>query len=832
MTTQTTTTNSIAGTTMVQASKTEFTAFIMDKSTGFTVAALDAELTRLNVTFRKKDIKEVKAGLLYDALVELGKEVDATPAAGETLVAETKLEEETTMTTLIEKAAAIKATREAIQAAQGAARINIKNFREAESMRAGYGPNASLLDMLAKVNAAKDRYFARVGEHQVVLESIAFYPETGEASYEEKRAKKVIRTNKLASGTDMHILGEVVVTLPAGFAQIKRWDKNAVNSKGTLGAPVFVDFNGYDLDTTKERYNMRAGLAEGDNRIALSIVEFVSPDGTTDGLQVSLPREKGKDGRYWPIFKTNDIRMVKTSNAEELDQPLYTEDINEQFNAQVTAMVRLYAGEHTVANPDNNNSYDQTWCVNMVRFNTKDGVMDDLEMASRKSRYILEQPDTMQSSTVGSEQPQRYCTIKNDWIDMEAVTILNDAEKQEPTYGIDTTTGETRFQSSKEIIWNGELVEKNTVRDEITAKNCSTCPFFCGNTPRDEKKVAAEKVALRESGASDYVNAFYRDRANAKAQAVEVLVGDEEKANEWVLAAPGELEEGVIHDLRVKSAALSVYASPEVLENMTLDYVPPVEAFDAVSADFNKKIDWIFSAAFRSKDMTEEQLTKVASLEKPENMTPYQTKRWDTAMEWYEKSKQWAVEREAQGQTLPYYQHFFTGVQADRRVYFEHFEVNGKAPFITRPAAMVELHIDDIMAEKLEKASHSDFNTMGDLMDIEGDDSGQYNARRNDYIHAVYDDLTNAEFVRHLDDNARNYVDDVIENNTYYTIVGGSERDKALAAGALQELLQNEMQWTWLKGVRRDENPLEALIQAQISEEAKAYIVEVLGLLN
>lgn len=825
MTTQTTTTT----TTMVSTNAQEFVAFVMDKNTGMTVARVEAELDALGVVYRKKDKKEVKAQLWFDALQRQGaiaelKEEEA--AAGETPVADTKQEESVNME---QKIAEIRATREAIKKSQGAAVLNIKKFREVESMRGGHGENANLLDMLAKVNAAKDRYLSRVGEHRITLESVEFYPEQDEATYADKKAKKVARIHKLANGTNMHILGEVVVQVPSGFMQIKRWDKNAVNSKGKLGAPVFMNFDGYDVNLTTGPYNMRQGLATGDNRLALNIMEFVSEDGTSEGLQVSLPREKGKDGRYWPIFKTNDIRMVKTSNAVELDEPLYTEDNNEQFNAQLTALVRLYAGEHVISNPMNNHAFNKTWCVNMVRFSTKDGVSDDLENASRKSRAILEQPDTMQSSTVGPEQPQRFCTVTEDWIDMEAVQVLNAADKQERTYGIDPVTGLERFQSANEIIWGGQLVEKNTVRDEITAKHCATCPFFCGNTPRDEKKVAAEKVQLREDGASDYVNSFYRERARAGSQAIQVLVGDEERAHDWVLASPGELTGGVIHELRVKSGALNVYASPDVLEHMMLDYVPPVEEFDAVTADFNKKVDWIFAAAFRPMELTEEQLTKVASLTQPEGISEYQVRRWNTAMEWLEKSKQWAVEREAQANTLPYYQHFFTGVVATRRVYFEHFEIADKTPFITRPVKAIELHIDDVMAEKLEKASHSDFDSMEDLMDLSGE---TYNARRNDYIHSVYDDLTEAEFVRHLDDNARNYVDDVIENNTYYTIVGGSERDKALAAGAMQELLQREMQWTWLKGIRRDENPLHALIEAQISEEAKAYIVEVLGLLN
>lgn len=819
MTTQTTATT----TTMVTTSAQEFVSFIMDKSTGMTVARVEAELDALGVVYRKKDKKEAKAQLWFDALAE-------QPAAGETPAAETITKEESV--NMHEKIAAVRATREFIKEGQAKARINIEKSREIEAMRGGHGENASLLDMLAKVNAARERYFARVGEHKVLLEGIEFYAAKEDASREEVKEKKVARIHKLPSGTDMHILGEAIIQVPDNFMQIKRWDKNAVNSKGGLGAPVFIDFDGYDVNLTKGPYNMRQGLADGDNRLALNIIEFVGTDGVSSGLQVSLPEEKGKDGRKWPIFKTNDIRMVKTSNAAELDEPLYTEDNNSQFNAQVTALVRLHAGEQTVANVRNNHAFDTTWCVNMTRFNTKDGVTDDLESASRKSRYILEQPDTMQSNTVGPEQPQRWCTVTNEWIDMEAVQVLNAADKQERAYGMDPKTGEQRFQSAKEIIWNGQLVEKSTVRDDITAKHCAACPFFCGNTPRDEKKVAAEKVALRETGASDYVNSFYRQRARAEGQAIETLMGDEHVAHNWLLGAPGEVD-GVVHQVRVRSAAMSVYASDELIASMEdngiLDYVPPVEAFDSVTDDFNKKVDWIFAAAFRPMELTEEQLAKVASLEQPEGISQYQERRWNTAMEWYEKSKGWAVEREAQANTLPYYQHFFTGVVATRRVYFEHFELGEKVPFITRPAKMVELHIDDVMAEKLEKASHSDFASMEDLMDLEGN---TYNARRNDYIHAVYDDLTNAEFVRHLDDNARNYVDDVIENNTYYTIVGGSARDKALAAGAMQELLQNEMQWTWLKGIRRDENPLEALIEAAISEEAKAYIVEVLGLLQ
>lgn len=812
----------------------EIFTFVMDKSNGVTVPMLEEALVEMMVAFKKKDSKATKADFFARALeMDIEDYMDES-AAGETLVAENTttntIEEEETMTNEIVKAN-VTAAGVTIQTGSGMmkslptpkvrTRQDLGIFHEAGA----HSGNAALVDMLNKVNGAKDEYVKNVGENPVTVEAIEFYPEMKEATPAERRARKVVREHKMATGNVIRFIGEVTVRMPEGYAQIKVWNPNKPNSKGTLGAPEFIDFVGYDLNLVKRQFDMRRPLAEGTGRVVLSIVEFVDgATGEVSPLSVTLPTEKGKDGTRYDIFQTNDARFIKTKDAKRVDEPLYVRDNNAAFNAQVTAFVQMYANEFVQADPRNHHGFNKTSCVNMVRFGTKDGVMDDENMASKKSRVILEQPDVMQLAQVGSEQPNTYCMVMDKWLDLEAVHILNEAEQFERTEGLGDDD-EVRFQYHDEIKIAGRFVKRNTVRQTMIEKTCAACPHFCGNSPKAESQVAKEKVEAREAGKSDYVSPFYREKAKAKAQVVQSLVTVEGK-DKWVNAYPYEVI-GKVQDLkgfRIKGAGMTVYGSDEVMAMVDPEYAVPVEEFDARHASVMKDINRIFYAAFNFDKLDEGQHTIIREMEKPEGITDNESERWDNAMFWYNQSIGWAKEREAARNIAPFYQHFFAGDVKEKKVVFEG-TIGGKTPFINRPANMVKLNITDVMGDTLFRAESG---TLGWGLG--------------------YEDLNTTEFVRYLDESVIDYVYEVIMDGTEFCIVAEpmdgdteadaesarkkAERDMELAAGALQEMLQREINYTFVRGVRRDANPLEALLNLKVCDEVKGYIAEVAGLLK
>jgi hypothetical protein len=816
--------------------------FVMNKNNGITVPMLEEGLVEMMVAFKKKDTKEVKANFFARALemdieeytpatcnnckTVLGEEVfenvlcgpcyesimathpSNQSAAVETTVAEVKqIEEEVLM------------TKEGIskqQLAVNAAMLNKSKVTQGSSLDMLKGhtayENPAVIDMLAKVNAAKDKYVRNVGENGVTVEVIDFYPERKEASRVQLKNRQFIREFDTANGGLVRILGEVTVRMPEGYAQIKVWNKNKVNSKGKLGAPEFIDFVGYDINLAKRQFNMRRPLATGSGLVVLSIIEFVDADGVVSPLSVSLPTEKGKDGTRYHIFQTNDARFVKTKNAEYVDEPLYVRDNNDQFNAAVTAFVQLYVSEFMQANPRNHHGFSKSECVNKVRFQTKDGVMDDEHMVSKKSRTILEQPDVMQLAQAGSEQPNTYCMVKDEWLDLEAVEILNEAETMERqgAMGRDED-GEERYQRHDEITIAGKLVKRQEVRKMAIEKKCAACPFYCGNSAKSESQVAKERTDAREAGKSDYVNSFFREKPKAKAQAVQTLVTVSNK-DAWVTAYPYELL-GKVDDIkavRVKSAGMTVYGSDEVMANMDPEYVVPVEAFDARHANVMKDINRIFWAAFNLDKLSESQAELIFELadSKPEDLTEKESAKWDNAVHWLTQALGWAAEREAARNIAPFTQKFFAGIAPRTTIKVDtDLLINDKETFLTRPAKVVELHVEDIMGDTLYRAEN----------DMLGWGLG-------------YDDLNAAEFVRYLDEVAIDYVYDVILNGTTYAIVGGEDKDKELASGALQEMLQRELNYTWVRGVRRDANQSAALAELKVSKEAKDYIATVVGL--
>ena len=798
----------IFGANMVETTREEFVAFLLDRKVGITVENIQAELTRLNIPFRKKALKAELANLLFDALA----------AAGETLVAEQstinnynneKNEEEVEMKEikLVEVVKAggyikqeditMDAFNKSLPTPSVKARKELGIYHEAAS----HVDDSAFREMMDKVNAQKDAYMRNVAPYEVVVDDINFYaPSWREATSIQRRNNDIIREIKIDNGSIMRVVGDVTVKIPKGYMLIKQWDANKPNSKGTLGAPVMVPFEGVNLNLAKKPFNMFRPLPKGDGYLVLSIVEFVDKDGNVSPLSVSLPTEKDKKtGIRYPIFHTADSRFIKTKNAERVDEPLYLSDNNANFNAQVTAYVQMWANEFVAANPENNHAFKKE-CGNLIRFMTKDGVADDLYAESKKTRYIQEQVDTTQLSRVGAEQPSMYCPIHNFWVDMEYVMTVNESEQFDRNTQLLDDKGKLRHGSFDEIPVAGHWVKKSVLKESIINKVCGNCRNFCGSYQKTQAQIAKERMERIEEGeVNPYVSPFFRETAKPKAQAIQTLTLVE-GVEKWVNKFPYEvLEEGKeVLDMRVMGAGLVVYGSDNI--EFEADYVVPVEEFDARHADVMKKINHIFYAAFNYSKLTAEQVRYVNELvfNKPEDLTKDEEKRWDNAVNWYKQGIQWDLERQEASRIVPFATAFHIGAKE----------------------GMEEIHVEDIMGETMARAEE------GTLMYGLG-----------------YQDLTPEEFTRYLDDVAMDYIYDVIIEGKEFAIVGGSRKDKELAAGALQSMLQRELTGNFVAfangdyrdnsyaaGIRRSDDPKATLDGFKVAPKVKAYLAQICGL--
>lgn len=793
-------------TTMVTTTASEFIAFVMDKTTGMTVARVEAELDALGVVYRKKDKKEVKAQLWFDALerqgaiAELQEEEAATPAADETSVAVQNYEEETTMTNKVTKA---QMEQNFKVLADKYVKGSVDYTRQAEIYS-----NPAWTDVLDKVRRAFEQYVLNIGENGVLVERILFYRSEEELkSMSRSEAQALRRTNRVVRTNDYgsKFIGEAVIRLPKNYAVIAQWDKTLPNNKGGFGARTFVPFDGFDFDFVRDRFNIFTKPAKGNGLIVVSIRE------DKDGLPyVSLPVNAYTDKatgqtRFGEIFRTADTRFIKTKDAVEQDESLFLEDNNHAFNAQVTAFIRMRTNEHYIANPMNRHNFKER-CDKMVVLQSRDGVMDDVLAESLKTRAMLDQIDVTQLAQAGEAQPTTFCLVTKRMLDEEAAEIINDARQFEPTSYTDEN-GKIRFQAHNEIMVGGKPKTVQEVREESINKICSECPFFCNNSPKEENRIAKERTQQREAGVKNpYVDAFYKERPRAERQAIQTLVVEKQgERAKWVTKAPGEVM-GLVHDIvdmRVKGATLSVYGSDEVLAGLDVNFVPAVEEFDARHADVMKKVNYLYNGAFNLRKLTDEQAALIFDLadNKPDGMTEYEAKRWDAAIGALANALVRLEEQEAAADIPMFDQVFFEGAQPQRE-------------------GLIELHVEQVMGEAMRRDAEGTF---------------QYGEG--------YGDMTPDEFVRYLDENALDYVWDVIVEGKEFSIVGGGAIEKHLAAASLQSMLQAELtknfysfatgdyrEASLLSGVRKEQDPAEVLADMNISERVKSYLALVLGL--
>jgi hypothetical protein len=805
-----------------------FTAFVMQPSNGVTIAVLHDELKALNVTdFNTKTRKPVLAGMLYEAVVALAAKDETSAAAPITNQTQTKIEEELTMTNEIKLAEVVNAgglntkqlsANEAMlnksKATKGDAFDMIKTNKEAYM-------NPNLKEMLDRVDMAKAKYIEDVTPHEIKLLNVEFYRSEEELkgmNYRDaqalRRAKKVQKSYKNDNGTMTNYIGEVTVQLPAGYAQVKKFNPEAIDARtGKKGANEWVDFVGYDVNAVVAPFDPKFSVVEGHGLVSMKLKEV---DGE---LRVNLPMHTWRNSKgpvFVDAFKTSDSRFVKGKDASYVDEPLYLADNNTTFGAQVTAMVQLYAEEFVQENAANRHGFNESSCVSRVNLRTMDGVTDDLDSESKKSPVRIQQPDVMQLAQVGSYQPTTFCGVNGEWLDLEAAMLLNEATTHEPVSYFDED-GVLRYQRHDEVMIAGKAVKINEVKEQMIEAKCSQCPFYCGNARKSEQQIGKEKAQLREKGEKNpYVNPYYRTRPTAGRQAIQFLV-EQGGQKEWMTANMDEVKGNAV-DVRVKGAGMMVVVDPRILSFFNLGYEIPTEAYDERKAVVAKQIAQIWHAAYTLNKLDEEQAAVIFDMaaKKPSNLTAKEEERWDKAVQGLVNAIQWAQEREEANNVALY-----------------------KTVFHTTPVEGAKaIDLTEIIADTMFRMEE---NSIG--------------------YGLGYSDLDSAEFVRYLDEVAIDYVYDYILNGTEYYVTANftvdyfahhhdaranrefndaidrSERDIELVAGALQHMLQSELTGNFysfangdyreaslVTGVKRAENQAAALGELNVNDDIKDYI--------
>lgn len=845
MTTQTTTTTTIA-TAIEMVLATEFNtaaqieSFVVAQGKKITVAMLEEALTELMVAFTTKQTKAVKTNLFARALemdineyraalaveptqVEEAPAVDESSAAGNQT--NTQIEEETTVKQSY-LATDDKGRSLSYDNANNATMMMISKMTQGDNLglveHHAY-ENPAIKDMLDKVNMGAEFYLKNVGEHEIKMTRVAMYPEKSKATREQVRAGMYVKTDRFKRTT----IGEVTVQVPAKYMVMKVWNEKLVRPNGEKGMFEEVPFENYDMNVVKTT-DIRKALPNGSGKLVLPIRE--DKDGyATVALPMSYSKKKNQ---YYQKFSTSDARFAKTKDAEYIDQPLFLDDNSRTFNAMVTQMVRTYLSESFIENPANRNGFNESCasCPNFCGLQTRDGVTDDMDTESKKSRAVLEQPDVMQLAQSGEYQPSGFCMVRNEFVDKEAVLLMNELTKADRDYYVDEN-GNYRYLAANEVMYKGKAVKPHEIREEALATKASSCVWYHGNSAKGEAQVAKERTELREKAGNNdakvYANPFYRTHARPGRQAFQTLVDDGGKLV-WVNKYLGELDPAVVtHGVRIKSGATAVYATPELFEHFEDSFVPEIEEFDARRAEVMKKINQIYFLAFNMAKVEQAQADMVFEMaaNKPEGLTDDESRRWDKAVFWLTEAIGWAEDREA-AENIEFFARKFHAVDTEHSVHID---------------------IDKVMAEKLERLGHSEFKSMNDLMAKDGevaDEDGkqQYNVNRGDYIHAVYDDLEGHELARYLDEGAMEFIYNVLIHGTEYTIVGGTDADNELAADAMQFLLQSELTRKWERyadgasrdsslagAIRRDADPTQALAELMLCDEVKAYLSEVTG---
>lgn len=671
------------------------------------------------------------AEVVEDVVEEMVEEVEVPEvrtgtvisAASETLVAEeTTIEEEPTMSVQeIVSEIQLKKNEAALEkyaartghvfASKGAEKYEHPIFEEVHT----------------QLTTVAERYLASLGEYAVEVVGIEYF----------------------ARPDNYGRVGKLHVMIPAGYMEIKVWNKAA-------GEFEWTEFADHQLDQFRKRFIPPAG----NGLLTLAIKENAS------GLFVRLPKTKAKDSMtFYDVVRTKSIKWGKGHS-----------DNNANLEAALTAFVRAFESEFVQEHPLNRFGFNESCmsCRNMEFLQMKDGVTDDL--VDSKSNIVLDQQDIPTLAQYGAMIPQAYCTVYREFVDQEAVEEANKATQLEKEYYVDEE-GEYRWLGVNEILIAGKAVKKAEIRREGTASKCASCPFYHKNEFKGEHRIAKEKAVLAESGQPGYVSPYFTTRAVAERMPIQVLTN-----GNWEVGFPGEFE--APEAFRVQGLGGVVVYGSELMAHANPNFVAPTEDVRWDELEINKQINMIFHAAFNLRTLSEEQAEEVfhLAMNKPKDLSAFYSDKWDKAVSFLAQSLEWV--REGKKERSPFAEKFTAGIAAGTEV----------------------ITADDILTE-------TRYRVVSGMM---------MTTYSNEMID--YKTLEPKEFVRYLDeDPALDLVYGVIMEGTDYSVHADDARDMELVAGALQVMLQRELN-NLVYNIRREANREEALSSLRVCEEVKTYI--------
>jgi hypothetical protein len=382
-------------------------------------------------------------------------------------------------------------------------------------------------------------------------------------------------------------IGHIIFKVPAGLMQVKNWTGQEIE---WLGMDQY-DYNGFNSSRTR--------LMFGSGYIKLSIRE-----GYDKAPYISWPREKGKDGTWWDVFKTADVRFG-----------IYHSDNNYNVAAALTTFLLTYWGEFVKADPRNRFGFNEHCgnCRHMVYLPIHDGMGHDYE---NKANPI----DTSELTQYGSRMPQWICGVHKDLTDEDAIDDLNEYGSFEVRSYTDRETGQLRWLRPDQTLIKGVPVSTYKVRADGTSERCAECPFYAKNEKKPDRSYNREK----EASGGGYVPKYWTERAQANRQPVFT-----KHAGGWSLGFPGEFTNAT--EICVQGiGGLEVYGAPArdvvdpttgethhipaVCASMKKDFVPTTEAYKQDDAQVAKLVNIIYHTCFNFDTLSADSLTALLGM--------------------------------------------------------------------------------------------------------------------------------------------------------------------------------------------------------------------------
>lgn len=780
----------------------EATSHIMNTE-GVTVPVIEEQLDLNCVDYKKRMLKAEKAELLARNLVANVLRVKETNVM--------EIKEEALAMELIENTKEMETMNKRLAAPS----TTLSDIGLAENVYAQVSPH--FVSMVEKSTELAREYMKAVDKFELVVRDITIFPEFKNASPAQVQNKQVQQTQKFKeSGVTRRILGSVVVKVPADLLVIKTWDAEAPNSKGGKGKPVHVPFEHFNLDLTTTKYSIFDELDAGHGFLKLAITETISKDGKSSGLKVGLPKERREtqDGTivFDEIFRTADI----TRSSNEVNGIVHTQAMNAQLSAQLAAYVQMVTNTFSERNPENHRVFEKYNCAHLVRFNVQaeddmDNIKEILDrenvdlIAKRNVLYPI--PGDVQNQ-IGDAQPQNFCSMTKEWVDMDGVRTINESYQfRNRTTNTDDrfatdANGNYRQPRADEIINGGRIMKRKDVITDAIEQHCASCAMYCGSSPE------------------------FRETPAANAQLIETGFEDERGIQRWVARYPHEIvnEEGIeLNGVRVRSGKLTVTGTMDI--DFAMIQEVEVEDRDEIKINVSRAFAAMRYGVHRYFALTEEQHDMLVEMDAPEGMTREELIKWNDLVEQYnEKAVEVYEKAVAVESRMAFPQYFFAGSIRDNMDNLEN------------PEEAIEVNIYDVMSEVLKK--HDD-GFLGFGLGFEG--------------------MKGEDIARLLDDEAENVLFEVIEDGREVCITntieqevismidsgefGGARTDEELqhAANGLQAMLQMTLtekpeffsdgryhDASYLAAVQNSEDPMTTVMNMNVTDVVKGYLLQLI----